>query len=154
SLLTQVPPASMPSVAAPGIDPELSSTEERVDETAVTGDGADGDASEIAVAQAPTTPSPTTPSDKSDIEGAPGSEEEDSDPWERLKRKVFQLNRTAGPLVIKAGREGLQRDGPRAVSGDVRERIRQHLVRAADGQQPAAGQVGWGPPRALAVPDQ
>jgi phospholipid-binding lipoprotein MlaA len=101
SFLPQAPPASTASVAAPGVDAELSSTEERVDETAATVDGADAGASEIAVAQAPTTPSPTTPSDKSDIEGAPGSEEEDSDPWERFNEKVFEFNRQADRYVLK-----------------------------------------------------
>jgi phospholipid-binding lipoprotein MlaA len=101
SFLTQAPPASVPSVAAPGADAELGSTDERVDETAAIGDGADGGASEIAVAQAPATPSPPTPSDKSDLEGAPGSEEEDSDPWERFNEKVFEFNRQADRYVLK-----------------------------------------------------
>jgi phospholipid-binding lipoprotein MlaA len=96
--LTQAPPAS---VAAPGTDADLGSIDERVDEAAATGDGADGGASKIAVAQAPTTPSPPTPSDTSDIEGAPGSEEEDSDPWERFNEKVFEFNRQADRYVLK-----------------------------------------------------
>jgi phospholipid-binding lipoprotein MlaA len=63
--------------------------------------GADGGAGETAVAQAPTTPSPTTPSDKSDIEGAPASEEEDNDPWERFNEKVFEFNRQTDRYVLK-----------------------------------------------------
>ena len=101
SFLPQAPPESVASVAAPGTDPEAISTEERVDDTAETGDGADGGAGEIAVAQAPTTPSPTTPSDKSDIEGTPASEEDDSDPWERFNEKVFEFNRQADRYVLK-----------------------------------------------------
>lgn len=100
SFLTQAPPASAPSVAAPGTDAELGSIDERVDEPTATGDGADGGAS-VAVAQAPTTPSPPTPADKSDIEGAPGSEEEDGDPWERFNEKVFEFNRQADRYVLK-----------------------------------------------------
>jgi hypothetical protein len=55
-----------------GGNPELSATVERVDESTATGDGADGGAGETVIAQAP-----TTPSDKSDVEDAPASEEEE-----------------------------------------------------------------------------
>jgi phospholipid-binding lipoprotein MlaA len=89
-------PVSVTSDAAPGGNPELSATEERVDEATATGDGADGGAGETVIAQAP-----TTPSDKSDVEGAPASEEEDSDPWERFNEKVFEFNRQTDRYVLK-----------------------------------------------------
>ncbi|HKQ67048.1 MAG TPA: VacJ family lipoprotein [Methylomirabilota bacterium] len=96
SFLPPAQPVSVASDAAPGGNPELSATEERVDEAAATGDGADGGAGETVIAQAP-----TTPSDKSDVEGAPASEEEDSDPWERFNEKVFEFNRQTDRYVLK-----------------------------------------------------
>ena len=97
-----LPPAQPASVASDAAaNPQLRATEERVDEAAETGDGADGGAGETAVAQAPTTPSPTTPSDKSGIEGAPASEEDDNDPWERFNEKVFEFNRQTDRYVLK-----------------------------------------------------
>ncbi len=101
SFLRAAPPASVASVAASGADPELSATAEQVDETGAMGEGANGGATEITIAQAPTAPSPTTPSDKSDIEGTPGSEEDDNDPWERFNEKVFEFNRRADRYVHK-----------------------------------------------------
>jgi phospholipid-binding lipoprotein MlaA len=102
SLGPPAPPTSVAFVAAPGADQESAASVERVGETAetsvvaATGDGGDGGAAEIVIAQAP-----TTPSDKSEAEGTPGTEEEDSDPWERFNEKVFEFNRQADRYVLK-----------------------------------------------------
>jgi phospholipid-binding lipoprotein MlaA len=101
SLLTVAPP-SVTSPAVLGSDQESNPAGERVDETTetsgvpTTGDGGEGGAGEIVIAQAP-----TTPSEKIDNETAPGSDEEDNDPWERFNEKVFEFNRQADRFVLK-----------------------------------------------------
>jgi phospholipid-binding lipoprotein MlaA len=101
SLLT-VAPSSVASPAMSGSDQESSALGVRVDEATETSsvatsrDGGEASAREIVIAQAP-----TTPSEKTDPETAPGSDEEENDPWERFNEKVFEFNRQADRFVLK-----------------------------------------------------
>jgi phospholipid-binding lipoprotein MlaA len=100
-LLTVVPNPVVSTVAS-GSDADPAAGGEQVEEATETpaapiaGDSGDATAAEILMAQAPATP----PSEKTEPE-SPGSDEEDSDPWERFNEKMFEFNRQADRFVLK-----------------------------------------------------
>jgi len=102
SLLLTAPPAPVSSAAPSEPEPSSSGLHERLDGAteaptvvSTTRDAEDSGASEVVIAQAQPTPRDKEP------ESAPGSEEEDFDPWEPFNEKVFEFNRQADRFVLK-----------------------------------------------------
>jgi phospholipid-binding lipoprotein MlaA len=101
--LLTIPQPPMSSDGPSASDPLPSATGERVATAieapaavSITDDGGDGGAIEILTAQAP-----PAPSEKVETESAPGSDDEDYDPWEKFNEKMFEFNRQADRFVLK-----------------------------------------------------